>query len=132
MIISRSLSCLAIGNLETNQIGMQAILCQEKSHILYRQKFAKLAYSGFTSRTVDTRVESLNDKWRRVAAVLRRHPTLGKEAKLSLATAKDTIVKWFEDTSSSDPHQSSAVPNKPLPGAGDADDALPLPMVPRF
>jgi hypothetical protein len=41
-----------------------------------------------------------------------------------LATAKDTIVKWFEDSSSSGPHQSSAVPNKPLPGAGDADVAL--------
>ncbi len=48
--------------------------------------------------------DALDDKWRRVAAVLRRHPTLGKAAKLSLAAAKDTIVKWFEDSSSSGPH----------------------------
>jgi hypothetical protein len=67
------------------------------------------------------------------------HPDLdgNTEAVSFLNAAKETVLKWLRDNggfgfrggsgSGGSPYQPSGVPNQPLPGAGSADVALPLP-----
>lgn len=84
-------------------------------------------------------IELVNQAWKKQMAAPGVHPDLGgdQEAAVFLNTAKETLLNWLRDNGgfgsvggsggAGGPYQPSGVPKQPLPGAGNADVALPLP-----
>ncbi len=84
-------------------------------------------------------IEAVNQAWQKQMGAPGVQPNLCQDAEAVsfLNAAKETLLKWLRDNGGfgfgggpgggGGPYQPNGVPNQPLPGAGNADVALPLP-----